>query len=113
MKRVAMKLIFAATFALSAITRADSLPPGAVRFNKAASGFALQPIDITKGRVLVITDVVTINTSCTLLDGNDEKIFAPPSGNIAFQTGIEFGSQLRTQSSCWNITISGYWADAR
>src|SRR5215470_5163173 len=87
-------LVLASALAFSSLAHADTLPPGAERFNLYVANGALDPIDVPKGRTLVITDIkAPSGTVCELLDGTESKVglFGGTGGTVLhFQTGIEF-----------------------
>src|SRR5215471_6708137 len=67
-------LVLASALAFSSLAHADSLPPGAERFNFYTFSNALSPIDIPRGRTLVITDISMLSGFCVLLDGTEPKV---------------------------------------
>jgi len=105
-------LVLASALTFSTLAHADTLPPGAERFNLYTANRALEPIDIPKGRTLVITDIFTPSGVCNFLDGTEPKVtfFGTP---LHFQTGFEFRTQLTTDlQACYFVLLSGYWLDA-
>lgn len=106
MKKALLMGLVASSFALSAVARADSLPPGAFRFNRLQGSFT--PIDVPAGSTLVITDVVMRdNGYCELRDGDVVKLFVQSS--VHLQTGIDFTTQVRSVDCRFFSMISGYW----
>ena len=104
-------LALASGLAFSTLAHADTLPPGAERFNLYTAHDALTPIDIPKGRTLVITDIKAP-------DGTEPKVRTFSWGLLHFQTGIEFRIQITTEMPdrpgvpCSLVLLSGYWLSA-
>ena len=106
-------LALASALAFSTLAHADTLPPGAERFNLYTANGALDPIDIPKGRTLVITDISVLGSQCTLLDGTEPKVTVTTQAPLHFQTGIEFRTQVASYlQPCFSVFLSGYWLDA-
>ena len=106
-------LVLASALAFSSFAHADTLPPGAERFNLYTLDGALSPIDIPKGRTLVITDITLLSSLCNFLDGTEPKVTVTSQAPLHLQTGIEFRTQLTTYlQPCHNVFLSGYWLDA-
>src|SRR5262244_1781930 len=89
-------LALASALAFSTLAHADTLPAGAERFNLYTANDALAPIDIPKGRTLVITDISVPSGVCTFLDGTEPKVSTFNGTPLHFQTGIEFRTQVAT-----------------
>ena len=108
---IALALVWALAF--WSLAHADTLPPGAERFNLYIANGALDPIDIPKGRTLVITDIRVPSGVCTFLDGTEPKVTTFDGTPLHLQTGIEFRTQLTTYlQPCYSVFLSGYWLDA-
>jgi hypothetical protein len=107
-------LVVASALAFSTLAHADTLPAGAERFNLYMPNGALDPIDIPKGRTLVITDIIIPSgPPCTFIDGTEPKVTAFNATPLHFQTGVEFRTRLATYlQPCFTVFLSGYWLDA-
>jgi len=106
-------LVLASALAFSSLAHADTLPQGAERFNLYTGNYALAPIDIPKGRTLVITDIIVPPPVCTFLDGTEPKVSTFNGTPLHFQTGIEFRTQVANYlQPCFSVFLSGYWLDA-
>ncbi len=118
MKRLncSFALIGALALGFSAVAYADTVPDGAVRFTVYTRDGFSKPIDVPvpKGSVLVITDIALTSPGCDLFDGPDQKtrVIVPSGGatvHVGLQSGLEISTELRSEGSCFNMTVSGYW----
>ncbi len=105
MKNVIAAAVFSISAFLGSSVKADTLPPGAVRFS------VLDPVvvDIPEGGVLVITDIIAL-AQCVLRDSTEAKINVPAGTSAHLQTGVAFYTQLNPAPFCAG-TLTGYWMD--